>query len=216
MAGLLVKDTYLLVQRKQSLLLFLLISLVMGYTMDGSFIVGYMTLLGMILAVGTISYDEADNGLLFLMTLPTSRKTYALSKYVLGVIVCGIAWVAAVVLMFGMNAVKGLPMELEENLLGALTMLPIVVLALDVMVPIQLKFGAEKSRLVMALIAGGIMAAAVLLSRTLDDKADVNALLAALDRIPDLAFVLGAVVVCIAATLLSVAISVKVMEKKTV
>ena len=84
------------------------------------------------------------------------------------------------------------------------------------MVPIQLKFGAEKSRLVMALIAGGIMAAAVLLSRTLDDKADVNALLATLDRIPDLAFILGAVVVCIAATLLSVAISVKVMEKKTV
>lgn len=84
MKGLLIKDLYYVFQRKQTLLIFLIVSLILGFTNEGSFLVGYMTLLGTIISLSTISYDNADNGMPFLMTLPISRKEYALSKYVFG------------------------------------------------------------------------------------------------------------------------------------
>lgn len=34
--------------------------------------------------MSTISYDDADRGMGFLMTLPSTRKNYAVEKYILG------------------------------------------------------------------------------------------------------------------------------------
>lgn len=46
-----------------------------------------MTMFGAMIAVGTLSYDETDNGLAFLMTLPVDRKTYVREKY-LFILIC--------------------------------------------------------------------------------------------------------------------------------
>ena len=42
------------------------------------------TIVTAIFAITTISYDEFDNGLAFLMTLPVTRKQYVAEKYLLG------------------------------------------------------------------------------------------------------------------------------------
>lgn len=211
MLGLLTKDTYLLIQRKQTLLIFVGISLMMGYTMDGSFIVGYMCVLSCIMAVGTISYDEFDNGLMFLLTLPCDRKSYALAKYLFCGLVCGVGWIFSVVLMFVMNAVKGLPMEVVENLTGAVACLPIIALMADLLIPIQLKFGAEKSRMVMALLGGGVMVIAVLVQR----MGMAGALLRTLDSIPTAVYGVVGLVVTVAVTVCSILASIHIMEGKT-
>ncbi len=80
MRGLLEKDLRLTLCRKQTIMLFLFMTLVMGMSMDGSFLVGYLTMLMMMIAVGTLNYDEFDNGFAFLMTLPFDRKTYVREK----------------------------------------------------------------------------------------------------------------------------------------
>ena len=94
MRGLIEKDLRLTISRKQTLLIFFIMALVMGMTMDGTFIVGYLTMLGAILAVGTISYDEFDNGYAFLMTLPFERKTYVTEKYLFCLCMEAVFWCA--------------------------------------------------------------------------------------------------------------------------
>lgn len=210
MTGLLLKDSYLILQRKQTLFLLLAISLLMGYTIDGAFIVGYVTFLSLILSIGTISYDEADNSLLFLMTLPFERRTYVLSKYVLSWIVCGIAWVISLFLLFLMNTIKGLPLDFVENITGCLVVLVFVVVGLDMMIPIQLKFGAEKSRTVITMIGGVVMAVSILFGKVLD----LDAFLQSLDRIPLPVYAVVGVVITITATVGSVAVSTRIMDQK--
>ena len=81
MRGLLEKDFRLTFIRKQTLLIFFIMAIVMGVSMDGSFLVGYLTMLASIVALGTISFDEFENGFPFIMTLPFDRKTYVREKY---------------------------------------------------------------------------------------------------------------------------------------
>ncbi|MGN0367798.1 MAG: ABC-2 transporter permease, partial [Wujia sp.] len=76
MAGLIEKDIRILLRRKQALFLFFALAVVLGYTQGGTFILGYLPLLIMLLAMGTIAYDELDNGYTFLFTLPIDVKTY--------------------------------------------------------------------------------------------------------------------------------------------
>lgn len=214
MIGLFVKDCYLLVQRKQSLGIFLAVCLLMGFSTDGSFMVGYLSILSALLALSTISFDDADNGMAFLMTLPVNEKTYADSKYLLGAVFCGGAWVLAVVLLFAMNFLKGLPLNAVENLVSSLVFLPMSALALDLMIPLQLKFGAEKSRIVMIAVFGAFAAVGAVIGRSASGWFDPDALLAAMDRIPTAAYAVTIVALCTAATVISMAVSRRIMANK--
>lgn len=46
--------------------------------------------------------------------------------------------------------------------------LPVIVIALSVMIPVQLKFGVEKSRIVLICLAGAIIAAVYVVTEVLD------------------------------------------------
>lgn len=215
MTGLLIKDYYLLTQRKQTLVLFVVISLMIGYTMESSFVVGYMTMLSCMQATGTIAYDEADNGMLFLMSLPADKKTYARSKYVLGFLLCGITWVLGVVLMFALYAVKGTEFIWTDELISAVALIPAFLVMMDVMIPLMLKYGAEKSRVVLALIVGvGVaLCGAASVIMIIDDEC-VSAVLLFLDSVPELLIGGGLVVFCGVITVISMKISCRIMEKK--
>lgn len=212
MIGLFVKDCYLLFQRKQTLVIFLVVGLLMGVSNGGSFMVGYLSFLGALLALSTISYDDADNGLMFLMTLPVERKTYADSKYLLGVVICGVSWCAAVILLFVVALLKGQALNVVESLGTSLVFLPFSVLVLDLMIPMQLKFGAEKSRIVMIAAFGAVTAIGIIIGR--NTALELDTLMAVLDRIPAAMFILAAAVLFAAVTLISVAVSRKIVEKK--
>lgn len=82
MSGLIQKDMCLLLQRSKVLIVLIGIGAIMGFSTDGSFIIGFLTMTCAILTVGTISYDEFDNGYPFLFTLPITQKTYVTGKYV--------------------------------------------------------------------------------------------------------------------------------------
>ena len=54
MAGLFEKDIRILMQRKKALLLFLALSVFIGYSQDGTFILSYLPMLMIIVMIGTI------------------------------------------------------------------------------------------------------------------------------------------------------------------
>ncbi|MDO4475278.1 MAG: ABC-2 transporter permease [Lachnospiraceae bacterium] len=163
MAGLFEKDLRLVLHRKQSLLLFVAVALLLGVSQEdgGSFVIGYITMLGSIFTISTFSYDEFDNGYAFLMTLPINPKTYVVEKYLFTGLSALISWGVGVVIAVAVNVFKGIGMDPGEFWVTALMFLPVCAILLSIMIPVQLKYGAEKSRIALVVVVGGALAIGV-------------------------------------------------------
>ena len=69
MKGLLIKDMKLMLNQKKFFVTIGFIAVMMaGVVKDTSFIISYMTVLGAMFTISTISYDEFDNGNAFLFS----------------------------------------------------------------------------------------------------------------------------------------------------
>jgi ABC-type transport system involved in multi-copper enzyme maturation permease subunit len=156
MKGLLEKDLRLMISRKQSILIFIVASLFVAFTMEGSFVVSYLTMLFTVIAISTLSYDEYDNGFAFLMTLPFSRKTYVREKYIFTLLAEITAWIVSVILYYAVNMIKGVRIDLLSEAPVLLMYLPLLFLMACMMLPIQFRFGAEKSRTAYFIVIGGL------------------------------------------------------------
>ena len=158
MKGLFIKDLRLLKNQRNFLVTIVLMFLILVITgVDASFFMGYVPFLLLIVSMTTITYDELENGLAFLMVLPVSRKEYVLEKYLLGGLF-GIGGLAVTVVIFIITEENAkTSMTWESYLLIATGFLAFVILFLSLMIPIQLKFGSEKGRLVLFAIFFGIV-----------------------------------------------------------
>lgn len=148
MRGLIVKDIELMKQQKQFFILVLVMGVIWnlsGNTSSG-FTTGYFTIITAIFTVTTMSYDEFDNGMPFLMTLPVSRKEYVKEKYLLGIALTGVAWVIAVVLALICNFTAHKGRGISDILGGGTAMICIAVLMLAVIIPLSIYYGVEKGR----------------------------------------------------------------------
>ena len=157
MQGLIEKDLRLTLVRKQNLLIFFVMALIMSVSMDGSFIISYLTVLATIVAIGTISYDEFDNGFAFLMTLPFDRKTYVREKYLFSLIMAVVAWCIGTVLYFIGNVIRQKVISPADELPMLIALIPVLFLSAAFMIPLQLKYGSEKSKTVLFVIFGFFM-----------------------------------------------------------
>ena len=101
MRGLLIKDLRFMLQQKRFFILLLLITVVLNFSADGTFVVSYLTFFSSFFVLSTICFDEQYNGYPFLMTLPVMRKTYVIAKYVFALLFGGVAWLLAVAISFG-------------------------------------------------------------------------------------------------------------------
>ncbi|HJB28857.1 MAG TPA: ABC-2 transporter permease, partial [Candidatus Blautia faecavium] len=84
MKGLLKKDMELLKINGRVFGIAVLVALVYSLTgkMGAQFIMVYLTIMSAFLVLNTVSYDEAEKGMTFLMTLPVLRDTYVKEKYI--------------------------------------------------------------------------------------------------------------------------------------
>lgn len=155
MRGLFEKDFRLLSQNRQTLVLFLMMAGFLGLTQNGTFVLGYLSFTFSILLTSTISYDEMDQGFEFLMTLPVTPKTYVKEKY--GFCTVGVIFsvVLSGIIYLIVKGIHGEQILLGEELLTVLIFVPIVWCVIAIMVPIQLKFGAEKGRIAILMVYGG-------------------------------------------------------------
>lgn len=210
MRGLLQKDLCLLLQRSRALIILLGVGIMMGYSTDGSFVIGYMTMLCAILTVGTISYDEFDNGYPFLFTLPITKKTYVIGKYIFCLLGDMAGWVISVIIYAGCRIAKGNVFTANE-LMEAISFIPVVGLITAIMLPLQLKFGAEKSRQVLAVIVGGSMALGYMGMKLLPDRLQVPAFILEISDFTAMAIFM---VISLVILFISYMLSIHIMEKK--
>ena len=92
-----------------------------------------------------------------------------------------------------------------------LAFIPVIGLIAALMLPIQLKFGAEKSRIAIFVIGGGAWAAVTLLMNNLPEDYHLPALFSNLDKN---VVTVSLIVICILAIAVSYIISLHIMEKK--
>lgn len=157
MTGLLIKDWKLL--KKQgyyfgAMLIIVLFLLFTGTKDYSSFAYNYFTWMAAYLALSTISYDEYDNGMSFLMTLPVSRRTYTKEKYALCILLTGGTWLifsGIGILFFSFHST---PSQMLEMIGVQPIYLFITLIFISFSLPLYLKYGSEKARLIFLGIIG--------------------------------------------------------------
>lgn len=214
MRGLFEKDLRLTLARKQTLLIFIVMALIMGAAMDGTFLVGYLTMLGSILAVGTISYDEFDNGFAFLMTLPFERKTYVREKYLFSLFMEAASWCAGA-LIYCLGSLVRSRGDPVRDLPMLLSLIPVLFLSVSVFIPLVLKYGSEKSRVALYLVFGVMALIALGTKQVMSGReASFAGLEKTLDAMSPAVVLLILTAVCGILSFISYLCSVRIMEKK--
>lgn len=219
MKGLLVKDFKILMNQKKFMIMFFFVAIVLSFSMDSSFIVSYISMIGTILTLSTISFDYQDEGYSFLMTLPIRRGDYAIGKYAFTVLGLACFWGISLVLQFASFFIQGTEFDLTETLLADICMLPLFIFVAAVLIPIEIKFSPEKVRVVMFLFFGIVLVIAMggkALLEKLQDNTGIEFVskLETLDAVNPLPLIMGVLAISIIMLSISMVISVRIMEKR--
>jgi hypothetical protein len=213
MLGLFVKDLRLALTRKYALLIILVIALIMGTSMEGPFIIGYVTMIALMLAVGTIMYDEMDNGYDFIMTMPLTSKTYVREKYLFCLLSALVAWLVGAILTCAAYIIRQNASALLEVIPISLVLIPVLFILPAVMIPLQLKLGAERSRIATYIIFGFI-AGLIFMGKKLLDSSDLTPEIeTTLNSISSVALI-AIIAFCLLVAFISYLCSVRIMMKK--
>ena len=154
MKGLLIKDFRIVFSRKPQLLILLAVCAMIAFTSDGSFIIGYTAGLTGILGLSTLGFDELDNGFSFLFSLPVNAKTYVNEKY-LFCILLDIVGAAVGTALFSLACLtKGNMDILPDGIIYLAFYLPATLLLILSILPIQMIFGRERSRIITVIVYG--------------------------------------------------------------
>lgn len=213
MAGLIEKDIRLLLQRKASLILFFLLSVVVGFAKDGTFILGYLPFLTAMILISTISYDELDNGYQFLLTLPISERLYVKEKYIFCMVGTALSWLLATVLYFVAQTSAGKEFVWKTEFPELLVFLGVILAMVSIIIPMQMKFGAERGRIVLLCVIGGIVSVAFFISSCVNMSV-VAEKTAFIGNVSDVVILIGGVAATMLCVVISYFISIKIMEKK--
>ena len=154
MRGMILKDFYLLKEMKKVLMLFLLFSFVMlAVSKPGegeNFVLGYINIMAVSLGLNVFAYDDYNNGRMFLMTLPVTRREYVREKYVFSMMCSVAGWFFTVIATIISLNVKG-KMVLNEWIPIYAVFLFIGILTIALTQPFMIKYGPEKGRTAMIL-----------------------------------------------------------------
>ena len=216
MKGLWIKDWLLLMQQKTFFLVVVGISVFCVLSgQDLLFMVSYSSFLVVSVAVSTISYDDTANGLAYIFTWPASRKQYVLEKYLFAGCTAGAAWALAV----AAGAIFGKSVHSETGildwLLQSLMILALLIITLSVMIPIKLKFGAEKGRIVTFVVIFAMFGALGLVQTFYSGALpQVETAVHALAAFPSWTWTAFTAVFAAAVLTGSVCISIRIAEKK--
>ena len=214
MRGLLVKEIELMKQQKQFFILVIVMGIILNLTGSGSvsFATGYFTIITAIFAITTMSYDEFDNGFVFLMTLPITRKQYVAEKYLLGTGLTIVAWAVATVLALICKFAANRGESVSEIMIGGVATIPVALLMLAMFIPLGIYFGVEKGRYIAIVLWIIIIAVVYALVKTMGfSEETVSAWLNGLNW--GIAFAVAALITVIG-YLGSFWISARFMEKK--
>lgn len=150
MKGLLIKDMKLMLGQKRFFLIVMGMGIMLMFSGDEpAASMGYVTMLITIFSLNTISYDEHENGMSFLMTLPITRKTYVQEKYAFAVALATVASALSVILVYVISMIRHIDVVLKEVLIISGVLSGVSILIFAITLPLMVKFGSDKGRIAL-------------------------------------------------------------------
>lgn len=221
MKGLMRKDFVLL--REQAILfvimiIFAFVAIFMALTNKDftyGFVDGYISVVAAMLGVTTISYDQSDNGMVYLMTMPFDRKMYVNSKYMMSMILAVL--VAVIIGIFNtiIGAVNGNFQDFSAIMLTSVSGASVTLLINSIGIPAFLKFEAQKGAIAMYLALAIIFVACFVFIKVFKVFGiDIMFILDTMSSAKMGALAGMAIVVAIICLLISYGISQKIMTRK--
>jgi hypothetical protein len=216
MKGLLVKDAMVVfAQRKKFIILFIGISLMLSFKMDATFIVSYLCLIGMILGLNAYNYDENNNGMPFIMTLPATRKAYAVEKHLFSMMTVAIFWLLGLGMQFFANMIQKVDMDFVEQFPTYLMFLVLFLAFTSIVTFVEIRFGTERSRVVI-LLAGGLCFVIAVYGQQFLLKLgiDLSGIAGLIASVPSTVLTAAEILLIVAAICVSAFLSMKTLEKR--
>ena len=219
MKALLIKDVMLFKKQFRFFVFIVIVMLVSGLAFENnmSFVIAYLTLMLSIFTISTITYDEYESGYVYLFAMPVSRKLYVAEKYVFGFGTMSVTVIVMSIILMAANMIRqaGYYDSGEWKIAVAASCIVTVVM-LSVTIPAQLRFGSDKGRIVLMGMAVLIIAA-VFLGAKAGERIGID-----MDQLFEGWIKMGlssaslvmVAVACLVIVVISVILSVQIMEKK--
>lgn len=215
MRGLLVKDLRLLRNQKQFFFTVLAIAALFAVAGQNlSFIMNYCSILAMFFTISTISYDEFNNGYAALFTMPITRKQYVMEKYLFTLLIGGGVWFAATLLGVVIGTARDMEFVLAEWLVSSVSVFMVLGALMMVILPINLKYGSEKSRTASVVLMFAVFAGIMMLVKIEPLTLAFKNAIAGLERLGDVTLLLLGLAVFAVVTMISMTASVHIMNEK--
>ena len=166
MMGLVYKD--FLVMRKQLSYYLIFVVLYAGLTVAGVFtpfiLPGIVVLVGMMLPMSSVGYDDQARWDKYAAATPAGRAGMVAARYLsaLIVLVAGSALILVLMLVLGLTGLIDSPPV--ESIAAVLACLCVALVFDAVILPILIKFGAEKSRIISIIIFVTVFGGAMLIT----------------------------------------------------
>lgn len=156
MKGLLIKDLAFWYQQRKFLVMMVFLAVVLSIvTGSATFAVNYCMIIGLILSMSIFTTDELENGYVFIFSLPITRQMYVKARYMYAICLIILSWFIGSVLSSAINF-----FIVKENiwtLLGeGLALVPAYLICLAIMLPIIVRYGSQKGRLLLFIVLGFI------------------------------------------------------------
>lgn len=222
MKGMLIKDFQLIFSNKRYFLILLLIMVFISFAGNGEnygFLVTFCGVCFGVMALNTISFDEQDGGLPYIMTLPVTRNMYVAGKYIFAAVMVAIGIIlSGVLVMLGRLTTGSGPALRELLIIGAVSFV-LFVSFVFILMPIQFRFGSDNGRLMIIIFVATVYAAAFIMdkiseSRGLDLETVIEGAISTLSAQPPALIAAEAAAVLLAVTSVSMAFSCAVMRRK--
>lgn len=205
MSGLLIKDLYFI--KRQKIYFYVILMLILAWQ-SPAFVASYSGILSSSLVVATMSYDNFEGGLGYLMTLPVTRKTYVRGKYLLSLIVSFSFLTVAMASGVGLQFIVSGNVSYLDFGDAFVSMIAVDTVLTMVNIPSILKWGTEKGRMATFAIVAVCVAAVYVLFET---GLEMPAFLRNIDFFAGAA---GVLVLSAILRLISYSVSVRILEKK--
>lgn len=230
MKGLLIKDMNIMLGNIRAILPTLGIGVIYVFFTNTkiSFGMSFMVMLFGMLALSTLAYDEENDGMAYLMTLPVSRYQYVLSKYLFLMLFLAVGAAVSLATFFLSAVIKGVTSHTgsldvlgrigfgqQEEYVSCLIVLMVMFLLNMILLPLRYKFGAAMQQVMSLVVMVSVILSAMALSElTKAYGIDPDQWLAGLNGPGTAALALLAVGLCAAAFLVSLGASAHVLARK--
>jgi ABC-type transport system involved in multi-copper enzyme maturation permease subunit len=196
MKGLIIKDLLNLKKNLNTVIVLIIFYALIGYTSsDPSMLIAMISLVLTMMTMTTMSYDDLAKWDKYALTMPVSRKSIVLSKYILSIFLALTGIIISTVIAFVLMNLKNY--ETSNLMIIAYSIFLISLVFSSIILPLIFKFGVEKSRLMMMAAIGIPIAITYLLYRMGIELPDEEMLLNLLKFSPVITIIVVFISFCI-------------------